>query len=501
MGGKKKSASKRKSPAKPAKPAVHSVAPVEPVNTRSKAKSSSADLPVTASQRSDRSPARQPITAGPISDSSIFAIQQALEERFDERMARMETDFRASIASMITSATPAVVSTIPAGAAAMPPPTHAAPKSSTRVSSRATSAASSRSDSSRSSKSARSSSSGSSSRSRSRSSRRHHRRHRHSRSRSRPKHGKYTSARYLKENQKLATYERLVLVNIKMAIALLKREKDISGVLSHMLMIADKADKNVFEPEALISYDESVKEMAKESGIKAFAKIDPSLIVKHLSYDGTKNAKSEKAAVSRKFKPAAGARRAPAGSYCIKHNFEPSGCSRGKDCSYRHICSACYGSGHVTIVQILRSRNEGWRALLGRTLPVATSGMRTWHLRLLANASQFESASRDLASRDLPSAIFVPSSKHQLTDLPAADSTPIGESDMGDCLLFDTPSFDDVPSIPIYTSCVAGSCSCIHLIGDYQCQLKPCRAAQFVFGPSPSKRLVTLRDFSFGWSW
>ena len=85
-----------------------------------------------------------------------------------------------------------------------------------------------------------------------------------------------------------------------MAMALLKRGKDITGFLSHFLMIAEKADKYVFEPEALINYDESVKELAKESGIGAFAEISPSLIVKHLSYDGTKNASNAKATQAKK---------------------------------------------------------------------------------------------------------------------------------------------------------------------------------------------------------
>ena len=131
-----------------------------------------------------------------------------------------------------------------------------------------------------------------------------------------------------------------------MAIALLKRKKDILGFLEHFLLVAEKGDKDVFEPEALINYDESVKDMAKESGIKAFSRVEPSLIVKHLSYDGTRNAANAKAAKSKKFAGAQPARRGA--GYCIKHNFDPSGCPRGKDCPYKHICSACYGSGHIS---------------------------------------------------------------------------------------------------------------------------------------------------------
>ena len=322
------------------------MAPVEPVKTRSSSLKQKNDVAVAT-------PSDVSAAATPPSEISLASIQSALETKLDDRMARMETSFRSSITSMMTqTAVP-----VPSPEIAMQPPPAPAPPAaaaahhsrrdaSAGVSSRTSSASTTRS-SSYSSRSSRSSS-----RSRSGCSRRRHR-HRHHRSRSsshrRSKHSKYSSARYLKENQKLTTYERLVLVDVCMAIALLKRKKDISGYLKHFLMIAEKADKDVFEPKALISYDESVKDMAKESGIGAFAKVEPSLIVKHLSYDGTKNASANKAA---KFKKPsnghASAPRAKTLGYCIKYNMDPSGCPRGKDCPYKHICSACYGSGHTT---------------------------------------------------------------------------------------------------------------------------------------------------------
>ena len=343
MGGKKKSSSKKKTLPAPAK---YVAAPVEPVKTRSaSSKSKSSALGDTPTS----SPGQSADSVGVVpTELSLATIQKSLEDRFDERMAHMETNFRASIASAISSSTLAGAHST--ASTLMPPPTQAPPRVSRttgRDSTRSPSRSSARSTSSRVSRSASSRSSRSSTRSSS-GHRRHH--HHHSRSRSRqPKHSKYSSARYLKDKQKLNTYERLVLVNVKMAMALLKRGKDISGFLGHFLMIAEKADKDVFEPEALINYDESVKELAKESGISAFAEISPSLIVKHLSYDGTRNARSAKAAQAKtKFKPAQAGRKGPAGSYCIKHNFDPSGCPRGKDCPYKHICSACYGSGHIS---------------------------------------------------------------------------------------------------------------------------------------------------------
>ena len=65
--------------------------------------------------------------------------------------------------------------------------------------------------------------------------------------------------------------------------------------------------------------------------------------------------------------------------------------------------------------------------------------------------------------------------------------TPVGEFSHDDDLLFTTPHYDSIPSINVFTSCVAGTCSFVHLIGQSRCQLKPCRAAQFLFGETALK--------------
>ena len=48
--------------------------------------------------------------------------------------------------------------------------------------------------------------------------------------------------------------------------------------------------------------------------------------------------------------------------------------------------------------------------------------------------------------------------------------------------VFSTPALAGITSIDVYGSCISGTCECVHLIGDLPAQLKPCRAAQFLFG-------------------
>ena len=361
-GRKKKSKATKVAQATP----KYVVSPASPVKTRSSTSQSGkvgkkSDLPLVGAVAAATPPPQSAVLDSPESVSSVIRDSiSAIEQKLDNRFDKMETALRASLTNSVTASAPvkpaktsvkpvAVSDVLPSIAEDIEGDGHSSRSSS----------ASSASDYRSSSSSSRSRSPSSS-----RSSRRH-RRHRHrrskrsssrrsrsyskSRSRSRRhKHSKYSNARYLRENQKCTTYERLVLVNTRMALALYKREKDIAGVLKHIILIAEKADKDVFEAEALINYDESVKDSAKEDGIKAFSKLDPANIVKHLSYDGTHQAKNGKGAAAAAKRPASAARKSGARKgACLKHNFDPSGCSRGRDCYYKHACSACGAFGHI----------------------------------------------------------------------------------------------------------------------------------------------------------
>ena len=60
----------------------------------------------------------------------------------------------------------------------------------------------------------------------------------------------------------------------------------------------------------------------------------------------------------------------------------------------------------------------------------------------------------------------------------------IGECPVSSDFLFNTPCYEDCSPMPIYAACAAGVCDCIHTIGGMPAQLKPCRAAPNLFGPS-----------------
>ena len=65
-------------------------------------------------------------------------------------------------------------------------------------------------------------------------------------------------------------------------------------------------------------------------------------------------------------------------------------------------------------------------------------------------------------------------------------------------LVFSTPSLLGVAPIDVFSDCLAGTCTCVHMIGREPSQLKPCRAAQFLFGYAKLDS-VTDTDAAFLW--
>ena len=51
-------------------------------------------------------------------------------------------------------------------------------------------------------------------------------------------------------------------------------------------------------------------------------------------------------------------------------------------------------------------------------------------------------------------------------------------------LLYTIDGRGEVPSISVYSSCLEGTCSCTHYIGGVTAQLRPCRFASFISGPT-----------------
>ena len=78
-----------------------------------------------------------------------------------------------------------------------------------------------------------------------------------------------------------------------------------------------------------------------------------------------------------------------------------------------------------------------------------------------------------------------------------AHNSSIGKSDDKASAIFVTPSYEGIPCVSIYPTCIDGSCNYRHFIGGSPCDLKPCRTAAVLFG-SPDLD-ITVEDRDFLW--
>ena len=138
---------------------------------------------------------------------------------------------------------------------------------------------------------------------------------------------------YGKKGEVVQTFEQLMVVLLKTMSQFMDLRYDVRGIIKHGLMLAEKAAKDVYRPEAFVQYDESVRTRAGQVGPTAFASIDQ--VLRFFSCDNLKVKRptggSGKAGQPRKDK------------ICLR--FNDGGCSN-KNCQYSHKCLACEDTGH-----------------------------------------------------------------------------------------------------------------------------------------------------------
>ena len=120
--------------------------------------------------------------------------------------------------------------------------------------------------------------------------------------------------------------------------------------------VAQKTSKYVIpEPSPVATCSKSVRSeelaadaakidpMPNEKGLRSFGKIDPAIIFKFLTYDGTVAAERAKRAAGNNQRSGQG--RSGVMYSCYAHNYNAEGCKG--NCGYRHICSSCGSQSHV----------------------------------------------------------------------------------------------------------------------------------------------------------
>ena len=113
--------------------------------------------------------------------------------------------------------------------------------------------------------------------------------------------------------------------------------QEVSGIIDHGLLLAEKGSKSCYKPEALLSYDEEIRKRAGKIGPAEFGHVVQEDILRYFSFDNSIVNSHSSAGSSR-------SSRRKSDKVCIKFNSE-AGC-HAKNCPFAHKCFACDDSSH-----------------------------------------------------------------------------------------------------------------------------------------------------------
>ena len=153
------------------------------------------------------------------------------------------------------------------------------------------------------------------------------------------KKGKYDRRRQMKRGDKIKNSITLIVYLVKLLQSSYKKGKRVRGLISHLLVMAEKAESGYYKLECLQGYGEECRENASERGITSFGEIRAAAVLRFLSYDSTTGAKRNQVQGGQ----IGQVKKQDSKGSCFK--FNASGC-HSTTCQFRHVCMFCGDSSH-----------------------------------------------------------------------------------------------------------------------------------------------------------
>ena len=142
---------------------------------------------------------------------------------------------------------------------------------------------------------------------------------------------------YIKKGDVVESFETLMVITFKTLKQLIDLKYDVKGLIRHGQSMAEKAAKGSYKKNALIGYDESVRERAGEVGPSAFGVVEYDDVFRFFCADNTVPKKLPQG------KPGSAIARVKSDKIC--HRYNDAGC-QSKNCIYAHKCASCELWGH-----------------------------------------------------------------------------------------------------------------------------------------------------------
>ena len=136
------------------------------------------------------------------------------------------------------------------------------------------------------------------------------------------KKNRFRPKNFTQRGEKVDNFESLMMITFRTIKELTEEGEDVSGLIDHGLLLAEKGSKACYKPEALLGYDEEIRRRAERIGPEEFGRI------RYFSFDNSIS-NSQSSGNTR-------ANRKKAEKVCIKLNTE-AGC-HSKSCPFAHKC-------------------------------------------------------------------------------------------------------------------------------------------------------------------
>ena len=92
---------------------------------------------------------------------------------------------------------------------------------------------------------------------------------------------------------------------------------------------------------------------------------------------------------------------------------------------------------------------------------------------------------------------------HDAADWPGTPSDLVSSTECeffpSTSIVFTTPKLPGIQTVDVHSTCIKGTCNCLHLIGGFPCDLKPCRAAGFLLGSS-ALNSISIQERDYLWN-
>ena len=150
---------------------------------------------------------------------------------------------------------------------------------------------------------------------------------------------RFTHKPFIERGKPVNCFERLMVCSLRMMKDIMMSGTNTEGVLTHLIVLAEKAATGYYRINSVIAYDRATRMAAAEHGIGKFSLIDNSLVLQYLCYDASVNASASAGKGTEKSK-----RSSKAVGLCYRFN-KSTGCERER-CRYLHVCSNCGDGAH-----------------------------------------------------------------------------------------------------------------------------------------------------------